>query len=245
MNVILKAALSVIVVVASAAIKADECIVAVANNFSGPMQQLSQDFAAHSEHTVAVSTGSTGQLYAQISNGAPFDLFFSADTEHPKMLVDHGLGFDSYTYAQGSVVLWSESPGLELKSLLESGQFDHIALADPKLAPYGLAAQQTLEKLNLFAALKNKFVLGKGLNPTYQYVVSGNALLGFVAKSQVYKENAYKVGSYWEVPRNLYDPIKQDAVVLDSGRENQAAQAFLRYLASGRAQQIIHSYGYL
>jgi molybdate transport system substrate-binding protein len=194
---------------------------------------------------VVVSTGSTGQLYAQISHGAPFDLFFSADRERPQLLVDQGLGFDAFTYAQGALVLWSERSGLALQSLLESGQFDYIAMADPQLAPYGLAAQQVLEQLDLFRMLQNKMVLGKGLNPTYQYVASGNALLGFVAKSQVYQENTYKTGSYWEIPTNLYDPIKQDAVVLSSGRKNQAAQAFLHYLASDRAQQIMRSYGYL
>jgi molybdate transport system substrate-binding protein len=223
---------------------ADQVIVAVANNFYGPMQQLSQDFESTSDHTIDISTGSTGQLYAQITNGAPFDLFFAADTVRPQKLVKSGLGYDEFTYAKGALVLWSETPDLNVKASLESQDFNHLAMANPRLAPYGLAAQQTLEKLGLYDKLAGKVVLGKGLNPTYQFVVTGNAALGFIAKSQVFKDNAFKLGSVWEVPAEYYQEIKQDAVTLTQGKTNTAAQAFLDYLKTSRAQMIISSYGY-
>jgi molybdate transport system substrate-binding protein len=223
---------------------ADDATVAVANNFFGPMTRLVTDFSSHSEHVIQISTGATGQLYAQITNGAPFDLFFAADTATPAKLVTDGLASHPFTYAKGSLVLWSESTGVDVKQQLSAMEFSYLAMANPKLAPYGLAAQQSLEKLALYDKVADKLVLGKGLNPTYQYVVTGNAQLGFVAKSQVYEDNRFKTGSYWEVPTDYYQEIKQDAVTLSAGEKNPAVSAFLDYLKTEPAQAIINSYGY-
>ncbi|MGX9417633.1 molybdate ABC transporter substrate-binding protein [Vibrio sp. WJH972] len=225
-------------------VSAEEATVAVANNFSGPMKKLINDFSAQSDHVIQISTGATGQLYAQIINGAPFDLFFSADTARPEKLVAEGLASDKFTYAKGTLVLWSETAGIDVKKQLTDLDFEYFSMANPKLAPYGLAAQQALEKLALYDKMRAKVVLGKGLNPTYQYIVTGNAQLGLVAKSQVFSNNAFKAGSYWEVPSDDYQEIKQDAVTLTMGKDNPAAQAFLAYLKTEQAQSIITSYGY-
>lgn len=223
---------------------ADTATVAVANNFSGPLKQLAADFASVSEHSIEMSTGSTGQLYAQITNGAPFDLFFAADTVRPEKLVAEGMASGEFTYARGALVLWSEQAGVDVKQQLEQFEFTHLAMANPKLAPYGLAAEQSLEKMDIYTQVGDKIVLGKGLNPTYQFIVTGNAQLGFVAKSQVYADNQYKTGSYWEVPADYYQEIKQDAVTLTAGKDKVAVQAFLDYLQTERAQAIIASFGY-
>jgi molybdate transport system substrate-binding protein len=223
---------------------AASAIVAVANNFYGPMKALNADFSQQTEHALQLSTGSTGQLYAQIVNGAPFDLFFAADTLRPQTLIEKGLGSSSFTYAQGCLVLWSTSPGLDLVSLLTQQDFTHLAIADPKLAPYGLAAQQSLSKMALWQAVQAKLVLGNGLNPTYQFIASGNAELGFVAKSQVFKQGQYREGSVWQVPIDYYQPILQDAVILRKGQNNPVINAFINYLKTERAQAIIKSYGY-
>ncbi|SHO59344.1 molybdate ABC transporter substrate-binding protein [Vibrio quintilis] len=231
------------VMLGSAAAHADEAVIAVANNFFGPMKELRQDFESVSPHHLSISTGSTGQLYVQIIQGAPFDLFFAADTIRPQKLLKAGQAFNEFTYAKGTLVLWSEHPDLQAKQVLSAGKYHHLAIANPKVAPYGVAAKETLEKMGMYQHVQDKLVMGKGLNPTYQFIVTGNAELGFVAKSQVYK-NHYRTGSYWEVPRNYYSEIKQDAVTLPSGVHNQAVQAFLEYLQSDRAQAIIKNYGY-
>ncbi|MEI8631088.1 molybdate ABC transporter substrate-binding protein [Vibrio sp. PP-XX7] len=223
---------------------ADDALVAVANNFYGPMKQLAHDFESISPHHIAISTGSTGQLYVQIMQGAPFDLFFAADNIRPRKLVKAGKAFNEFTYAKGTLVLWSEQPDLNVKKMLSAGRYDHLAMANPQVAPYGVAAKEALEKMHLYQQTQKKLVLGKGLNPTYQFVVTGNAELGFIAKSQVYNQT-YKKGSYWEVPRQDYSEIKQDAVTLPSGQQNIAVKSFLAYLQSARAQKIVQNYGYL
>lgn len=226
---------------------AEQTVVAVANNFYGPMKQLKQDFEAiNQEHTIEISTGSTGQLYSQIENGAPFDLFFAADTVRPEKLVKEAKATGQFTYAKGTLVLWSEKVGQDLHSQLTQLDFKHLAMANPKLAPYGLAAEQSLVKMGVYNTVirRNQVVLGKGLNPTYQFIATGNAELGFVAKSQVFKDNKYKTGSFWEVPADYYDEIRQDAVTLKTGETNTAAQAFLSYLKTERADNIIKRYGY-
>ncbi|MDW6004492.1 molybdate ABC transporter substrate-binding protein [Vibrio mangrovi] len=222
-----------------------DALFAVANNFYGPMKALSQDFESQSPHHISISTGATGQLYVQITQGAPFDLFFAADTARPEKLIKDGQASGEFTYARGTLVLWSAQPDIAVKDALLRGEYSHLAVANPKLAPYGLAAQQALEKMGLYTKVQEKIVLGKGLNPTYQFVVTGNAELGFVAKSQVYQDNHYQPGSYWEVPREDYAEIRQDAVILPAGQTNEAAQAFLVYLKTERAQKIIQSYGYM
>jgi len=223
---------------------ADTAVVAVANNFYGPMKALNKDFSSLTSDTLEISTGSTGQLYSQIVNGAPFDLFFAADTLRPQKLIANKQAIHEFTYAKGTLVLWSETAGLHLKNELIQHRFKHLAIANPKLAPYGLAAKQTLEKMGQWKQVQNKLVMGKGLNPTYQFVETQNAKLGFIAKSQVYKDGHYKTGSYWEVPMSNYAEIQQDAVTLISGKDNKTAQKFLTYLKSERAQTIIKNYGY-
>ena len=238
---------SIFAAVLSTSVKADDITVAVANNFYRPMQAIAQDFKQVTGDDVVLSTGSTGQLYSQIVNGAPFDVFLAADTKRPKKLEDAGLATERFTYAQGKLVLWS--PNKELikgndKVLLDP-QVKHIAMANPKLAPYGLAAQQMMEKLGIYSDLASKFVLGKGLNPTYQFVVTGNADVGFLAMSQVYKDGKFAEGSHWEIPADLYSPIKQDAVVLDKGKDKPVAKRLIEYLRSSRAKELIASFGYL
>ncbi|MCE0495429.1 molybdate ABC transporter substrate-binding protein [Vibrio salinus] len=225
-------------------VQAETAMVAVANNFFGPMKALNQDFSKVTPDSLEISTGSTGQLYAQIINGAPFDLFFAADKARPEKLTAAGKGFHEFTYARGTLVLWSEKAGITLTDMLKNSAFSHLAIANPKLAPYGLAAKQSLTKMNLWNQVSDKLVMGKGLNPTYQYIVTDNAELGFIAKSQVYKNGRYKTGSYWEVPIADYDEIRQDAVTLASGKDNKVVKAFLDYLKTDRAQAIIKSYGY-
>ncbi|SJN52732.1 Molybdate-binding periplasmic protein precursor [Vibrio ruber DSM 16370] len=221
-----------------------DALFAVANNFYRPMKALSQDFESQFPHHIEISTGATGQLYVQITQGAPFDLFFAADTVRPAKLVQARQASEQFTYARGTLVLWSAQPKIAVKERLLSGAYTHLAMANPQLAPYGLAAQQALEKMGLYTKIQDKIVQGKGLNPTFQFIATGNAALGFVAKSQVYQNNHYQSGSYWEVPFEDYAPIRQDAVVLPAGQTNEAAQAFLNYLKTDRAQNIIRSYGY-
>lgn len=218
---------------------------AVANNFYRPMKALASDYTQLHSEDVEISTGSTGQLYAQIVNGAPFDLFFSADQRRPQLLVEQQLADNRFTYAQGVLVAWSPSENLDVKSELFSGDFQYLAIADPKLAPYGLAAQQLLEKHQQWQGVQNKLVIGKGLNATYQFVFTGNAQIGLLAKSQVYQQGNFQSGSVWQIPSSDYEPIKQDAAVLKSGKDKVGVTQFLSYLKSDRAKDIIRSYGYL
>jgi len=237
--------ISIVFLLASFFVQAEDGTLAVANNFYGPVQALVADFEKASGYKLNISTGSTGQLYAQIINGAPFDLFLAADTKRPAKLVDEGFGFKQFIYAKGVLVLWSETPDYDVQQHLKSGDYTHFAMADPKLAPYGLAAEQTLTSMGLYKDMASKIVMGKGLNPTYQFLATGNAELGMVAKSQVFKNGEYNPGSYWEVPASSYEPIEQGAVTLKSGLENKAIDAFLDYYATERAQKIVSSFGYL
>lgn len=218
---------------------------AVANNFYGPMKALVSDYKHLNSDEVEISTGSTGQLYAQIINGAPFDLFFSADQTRPQLLVEQQLADDEFTYAQGVLVAWSPAENVDVKAELFSANFQYLAIADPKLAPYGLAAQQMLEKYQKWNDVQNKLVVGKGLNATYQYVFTGNAQIGLLAKSQVYQQGEFQSGSVWQVPASDHQPIKQDAVTLKSAKDKENVTQFLDYLKSERAKNIITSFGYV
>lgn len=224
--------------------QASPLIIAVANNFYGPMKSLVADYKTVSSQTIELSTGATGQLYSQIVNGAPFDLFFAADTKRPALLEKDKLAEQTFTYAKGVLVLWSPERDVDLKQDLREGNFEYLAIADPKLAPYGLAAKQSLQQMKLWDNVQTKLVIGKGLNPTYQYVASGNAQLGFVAKSQVFKEGHYNEGSYWEADPSFYEEIKQDATIITSTKNKAACLAFLEYYHSPRAQKIVKSFGY-
>lgn len=222
--------------------------VAVAANFTAPMQKIAAQFEADTGHKAELSFGSTGKLYAQINNGAPFQILLSADDKTPKKLEEERkvASKSRFTYAIGTLVLWSanESTVDPQAEVLKTGSFKHIAIANPKLAPYGLAAMQTMEKLGVAQALEPRFVRGENIGQTYQFVASGNAELGFVALSQVMVDGKIAKGSAWQVPPELHDPIRQDAVLLDTGKDNPAAQALMQYLQSDKARAVIRSYGY-
>lgn len=227
---------------------AGEVSVAVASNFTAPMKIIAQAFERDTGHKAILSFGATGQFYAQIKNGAPFAVLLAADDETPARLEREGVAVAGtrFTYATGKIVLWSKKADLvDAKGeILKTGKFDKLALANPKLAPYGAAAMQILEKMNLTKQLGPKLVEASNIGQTFQFVSSGNAALGFVALSQVFENGKLKEGSGWVVPSNLYSPIKQDAVLLTSGKANGAAQALLQYLRSDKAKAIIVSFGY-
>lgn len=232
----------------SAPLQAAELSVAVAANFTAPMQKIAAAFEKETGHKLALSFGSTGKFYAQIKNGAPFEVLFAADDETPARLEREGEGVAGtrFTYAIGKLVLWSKQPGLvdDKGEVLRTGSFERIALADPKLAPYGAAAMQTLTQLGLADALSSKFVQGENIGQAYQFVATQNAPLGFVALSQVYAEDRLTEGSAWMVPETLYEPIRQDALILAKGKDNTAAAELMRYLQGDAAKGVIRSYGY-
>jgi len=222
--------------------------VAVAANFAAPMQKIAAAFEQETGHRATLAFGSTGKFYAQIKNGAPFHVLLAADDETPARLEKEGMGLAGtrFTYAIGKLVLWSKQPGLvdDKGEVLTTGKFERLALADPKLAPYGAAAVQTLTQLGLLATLTPKFVQGENIAQAYQFVATENVPLGFVALSQVFADGRITQGSAWIVPGNLHAPIRQDALVLSTGKDNPAAAALLTYLRGDRARGIIRSYGY-
>lgn len=232
----------------STAANADTVAVAVAANFTAPMQEIAAAFAQDSGHQAQLSFGSTGKFYAQISHGAPFDVLLAADADTPEKLAREGLGLPAsrFTYAIGQLVLWSQQPGYvdAAGEVLKTGTWTHIAIANPKLAPYGAAAMQTLDKLGLTATVQPRVVQGENIGQTYQFAASGNAQLGFVALSQVMKNGQLTEGSAWVVPSELHAPIRQDAILLKTAQHHRAAQALLEYLRSDKARAIIRAYGY-
>jgi len=227
---------------------ADEVQVAVAANFTAPMKIIAADFEKATGHKAELSFGATGSFYAQIKNGAPFDVLLAADDETPARMEKEGLAVPGsrITYAVGALALWSAKPGFvdDRGAVLKKGDFAHIALAAPKLAPYGAAAIETMSKLGLLSTLEPKFVQGENIAQTYQFVSTGNAELGFVALSQVYANGRLTGGSAWVVPADLHKPIRQDAVILTKGKDNPAARALLKFLKTRQAQDVIKSYGY-
>ena len=228
--------------------QAAEVNVAVAANFTTPMQKLAAAFAQDTGHTAILSFGATGKFYAQIKNGAPFQILLAADEETPARLESENATVTGtrFTYATGRLVLWSKQLGLvdNQGDILRQGRFDHLAIADPKLAPYGAAALETLNQLGLLQALQSKVVQGENIGQAYQFVYTGNAALGFVALSQVMLDGKIREGSVWVVPANLHKPIRQDAVLLSNGKDNPAAIALLAYLKTDKARAIIRSFGY-
>ena len=232
----------------SASLQAAEVQVAVAANFAVPLRKIAEDFSRHSGHTLRVSSGATGKLYAQIVNGAPFEVFLSADSTTPERLEKEGqvVAGSRYTYAVGRLVLWSAQAGVvdEKGEILNTGPFRYLALANPKTAPYGAAAIEVLEARGLYARLQDKYVQGENIAQTHQFVASGNAEIGFVALSQVWQDGKLTGGSAWRVPPELHAPIRQDAALLKRGEANAAARAFLDYLKSEPARRVIAAYGY-
>ena len=226
---------------------AEEVSVAVAANFAAPMQRIAPEFERETGHKIVSSFGSTGKFYAQVKNGAPFEVLLSADDETPTRLTAENLAMAStqFTYAVGKLVLWSAKPAVvdAAGEVLKKGNFEHIALADPKLAPYGAAALQAMKALDVHEALTTKIVTAENISQSYQFVGSGNALLGFVALSQVLKDGKIE-GSAWLVPASLYEPIRQDAVILEKGKGKPAALALMKFLKGDKAKTVIRSYGY-
>ena len=227
---------------------ADEVQVAVAANFTAPMQQIAAQFEKDSGHKAVLSFGATGKFYAQIVNGAPFELLLAADDETPARLEKEGQGVagSRFTYAIGKLVLWSADPALvDAKGeILKKGGFRHLALANPKTAPYGAAAVETMGKLGVLSMLQPLFVQGENISQTQQFITTGNAELGFVALSQVFKDGRITGGSAWIVPASLYEPIRQDAVLLARGKDKPAAAALAAYLKGDKAKAVIRSFGY-
>ena len=222
--------------------------VAVAANFTAPMQKIAAAFEADTGHKAELSFGATGKFYAQITHGAPFQVLLSADDTTPARLEREGkaVAHSRFTYAIGTLVLWSAQPGtVDAKGdVLKSGDFKHLAIANPKLAPYGAAALQVMEKLGVATALQPRLVQGENIAQTFQFVSTGNAQLGFVALSQVMVDGKIRSGSAWQVPASLHEPIRQDAVLLMPGKDSAAASALLTYLRGSKARAIIQSYGY-
>ena len=224
---------------------ADEARVAVAANFSRPAEMLVEQFELLQPHRIELITGSSARFYAQLRNGAPFDAFLSADREKPALLVDEGFAVAESlrTYAVGRLVLWTAEPTREISgetlSVFAGGR---LALANPRLAPYGLAAQEVIDNLGLTELLADSLIMGENVSQAYQFVATGNAPLGFVALSQVGRNGAIEQGSGWLVPSELHSPIRQYAVLLNE--TNAAAGAFLEFLRGPEARRIVYSFGY-
>jgi len=227
---------------------ADEVQVAVAANFTAPMQKIAAEFEKDTGHKAVLAFGATGKFYAQIVNGAPFEVLLAADDETPARLdTEHRtVPGTRFTYATGKLVLWSAKDGYvdNQGQVLKTGDYAHLALANPKTAPYGAAAIETLTKLDLLDRVRPKLVQGENIAQAHQFVSTGNAPLGFVALSQVYRDGKFTSGSGWIVPATLHSPIRQDAVILARGAANPAAKALEGYLKSNKARDIIRSYGY-
>lgn len=238
----------VIAMACASAAHAGEVQVAVAANFTAPMQRIAAQFEQDTGHLAKLAFGSTGKFYAQVKNGAPFEVLLAADDETPARLEKEGQAAPGtrFTYAIGKLVLWSARGGyVDAKGeVLRTGAFRHLAIANPKTAPYGAAAVAVLKKMNVFDAMQARLVQGENIAQAHQFVSTGNAELGFIALSQVAKDGRIASGSGWIVPAGLHEPIRQDALVLAKGRTNPAAQALADYLKSAKARAIIQSFGY-
>lgn len=231
----------------TAAAQADEISIAVAANFTDATRDIVPLFEKATGHTVKVSFGSTGKLYAQIEHGAPFEVFLAADSKRPKRAEGEGLAVEGsrFTYAMGKLALWSPKAGAfdDAETYLKSGNFKRVAMANPKTAPYGLAAQQVMQHIGVWKPLQPKLIRGDSIAQTFQFAATANTEVGFVALSQV---NAWKKseGTKWEIPQSYYAPIEQQAVLLKKGADNKAAKAFLDFLKSDEARAVITGYDY-
>lgn len=229
-------------------VHAGEVQVAVAANFAGPMEKLAEQFQKDTGHKAVLASGATGKFYAQIRNGAPFEVLLSADDETPARLEAEGqvVAKSRFTYAVGRLVLWSAKANYvdAAGAVLKTGDFTHLAIANPKTAPYGAAAVAVINKLGLTARLQPRLVQGENIAQAFQFASTGNAELGFVAQAQVWRDGKFTAGSGWIVPASMHAPIRQDAALLTRGAKNPAAQALLDYLRTDRAKALIRAYGY-
>jgi len=232
-----------------AASVAEEVRVAVAANFLATLNAIAIRFEQDSGHTAVVSSGSSGKLYAQIKNGAPFDVFFSADVMRPKLLEEEGFAVPGsrFTYAVGRLTLWHPGPAViegNEQSILLRSDVRHVAIANPKTAPYGIAAKEALQSLGLWEQVQDRLVRGENIGQTFHFVFSKNAQLGFVALSQVLGPKVNGSGSRWDVPTHLHAPIRQQAVLLRFGQRRAVARAFLDYVKGVRSWNVIERFGY-
>jgi len=230
------------------AARAGEVQVAVAANFAVPMERIGSAFTAATGHVLKTSAGATGKFYAQVLAGAPFEVLLAADDETPKKLVaeGHAVAGTNFTYAIGRLVLWSAQPGLvdEQGAVLAGTKFSKLAIANPKVAPYGAAAVDVLKARGLTESVAPKLVTAESISQAYQFAFTGNADIAFVALSQVAVPGKPSSGSHWLVPQNLYGQIRQDAVLLKAGEKNPAAATLLAYLKTPAAKELIKSFGY-
>jgi molybdate transport system substrate-binding protein len=229
--------------------RADEIQVAVAANFTVPMRKIADEFEKETGHKPLLAFGTVGGFYAQMKNGAPFEVLVSSDMETPDKLIRDGLAIQEtrYTYANGKLVLWSAASGTvdATGEVLKSGKFRHFALANPRLAVYGAAGTEVLRKLGVLEEIQPKIVLAENITQCYQFVASGNAELGFVALSQIIAPNGrIETGSAWMVPADLYPPIRQDVILLSPGKGKSPALALVNYLRTEKARSVIRAYGY-
>ena len=245
-----RAIIMAVLLLAGQTSEAAAVLVAVAANFSKPMTEIAAEFEKATGHSAKLSFGSSGKFVSQMENGGPFEVFLSADEKGPEKLVQSGFAVpgSQFTYALGKLVLWSAKPGYvdDQGKILTTGGFKHLALADPKLAPYGRASLDVLGKMGLLGKLQPLFVQGENIAQTYQFVSTANAQLGFIALAQVIDTKSGKIGSGsgWIIPGDYYAPIRQGAVLMKKGAENPAAPALLDYLKSVPALAIIEKYGY-
>ena len=229
-------------------VQAAEVSVAVASNFTAPMRKIAQAFEQETGHRAVLSSGSTGGLHVQIRNGAPFQVLVAADASTPLKIESEGLGVEGsrFTYAIGTLVLWSAQPGFVdgTGDVLRRGKFERIAIANPKLAPYGVAALETLSRLGVLQRVQPRLVRGENISQAYQFVATGNAELGLVALSQVVDDGKMVRGSGWIIPADLHAPIRQDAILLSPGKDHPAAIALMGFLRGDKARSVIRSFGY-
>ncbi len=245
-RLLMSAAVLIVIGIIGQPARSDTVLAAVASNFTAPMKDIAQRFEQTTGHTVTLAFGSSGKLFAQIRHGAPFDVFLSADQEKPHKLIEAGLAEDGSqsTYALGRLALWSAKPNINPLQTLKSGAFTRLALANPRLAPYGEAATRTLASLGMEQSTRSKQVTGENISQTWQFVSTGNAQLGFVALSQILSNGQLTRGSVWVIPPEHYQPVKQDAVLLSRSQHNPAAMALLDFLHQEETATILQQYGY-
>lgn len=232
----------------SSATYADSVQVGVAANFAPTLKAMADDFSQQTRHTLLISPEATGKLYAQIKNGAPYEVFLSADQTTPKKLADEGdaIASSQFTYAIGKLALWSADPTLidAQGEVLKTGEARHLAIANPKTAPYGAAAVSVMEALGVYSRWQARLVQGENIAQAFQFIGTGNAELGFVALSQIMRDGKLTRGSAWIVDPGLHSPLRQDVILLKRGERNPAAIALMQYLQGTAAKQLMHQHGY-